>query len=93
VYNSQRSEIFTDFRSRFTRLRRGLPAVRLEGLPAVFFTSLWLVYPPVVWRTGGFIRRLLGGLFSVKEGSVKRNAHQLLSVMLTKPFIHCLKER
>jgi hypothetical protein len=36
---------FTDVRS--------VACPPLEGLPAIFFTSLGWVYPPVVWRNGG----------------------------------------
>ena len=37
--------------------------------------------------SGGLGRRFYGGLFSVKVAAVKRNANQLLSVMLKKPVI------
>jgi len=63
-------------------LAQGLPAVFLEGLPAVILKGLAAVI---------FIRRLCGGLFSVKVAGVKRNANQSLSVTPAKLFIYCLK--
>jgi hypothetical protein len=71
---------FTDFCLGFTRrlsgglarLRRGLPANSGADLSAILFTSLWLIYPPSFWRTGG--------QFSVKMADVKRNTNQSLSV-------------